>query len=186
LSCHFWPGCFCARNSPWWFLSSFHCKWPLSNCLVQGLSVVSDLEAQSMKAWVKYIRRVEMLQVYIETECMFTDCRYSVRSPTKVPPSWVTQEPWQGIACNYQLRQSLPWLSTRAGWPPGLIHCKHCEPVSEQLMQDGPLCLGNQVLRFLIVIVGVDYWMGVTFSPTFQSAILVKNHSTLLAGYIHK
>jgi len=28
-----------------------------------------------------------MLQVYIETEYMFTDCRYSVRRPTKVPPS---------------------------------------------------------------------------------------------------
>jgi hypothetical protein len=27
-----------------------------------------------------------MPQVYIETECMFTDCRYSVRGPTKVPP----------------------------------------------------------------------------------------------------
>jgi hypothetical protein len=49
-------------------------------------------------------------------------------------------------------------------------------------MEDGPLCLGNQVLRFLIVIVIVDYQMGVIFSPTFQSAILVKNHSALLAG----
>jgi hypothetical protein len=28
-----------------------------------------------------------MLQVYIETEYMFTDCRYFVRRPTKVPPS---------------------------------------------------------------------------------------------------